>query len=53
MATEEYTGLNYRKNLDMMKELNTQAIIDLSGRPMSFECFAQEYLSKFSVTNQS
>jgi len=59
IRTAGYAHLDYKKNLDIMKELNTQPVMDfiencisLTGKTMYFVCLAQESHSKFSVTNQ-
>jgi hypothetical protein len=49
-----YTLFYYKNNLYIMKIKYTTSyeLTDITGNPMFFECPAQEYHSKLSVTNQ-
>jgi hypothetical protein len=51
-TTTDYTHFNFESNSDIMKELDTQLIMEFiqrerTGKTMFFECPAQESRSKF------
>lgn len=48
------TCLDYKMNVNMTKELNTQPGMEFieDYRAMFYKCFAEESLSKFFITNQ-